>query len=187
MDSKRFTDALKQIPLQIFLLIISGLIAVFAMMIPGLLFKAIAWFSNGSSAGRIVGFDHMITGAIGLVASVIAMYQFMKKPGVDGAIFAQRAEGEKAKINPIFPGLIILVSMIIYTLICIVADFQFVAGPVQYFAPYFAKVVDTAGMSDIGFTYKLIAYLILIVCEIPAMYLGYAKGFKERIAGNSLL
>lgn len=187
MDSKRFTDALKQIPLQFFLLIIAGLIAVFAMMIPGLLFKAIAWFSNGASAGKIVGFDHIITGVIGLVASVISVYQFMKKPGVDGAIFAQRADGENAKVNPLYPGLIILVSMIVYTLICIVADFQFVAGPVQYFAPYFAKVVDTAGMGDIEFKYKLIGYIILIVCEIPAMYLGYVKGFKERISGKSLL
>ena len=187
MDSKRLTDAFKQIPLQIFLLIISGLIAVFAMMIPGLLFKAIAWFSNGSSAGRVVGFDHMITGAIGLIASVIAMYQFMKKPGVDGAIYAQRADGDNAKLNPLYPAIIILLSMVVYTLICIIADFQFVAGPVQYFAPYFGKVVDTAGMGDVGFIYKLIGYIILIVFEIPAMYLGYVKGFKERLSGNSLL
>lgn len=187
MDSKRFTDALKQIPLQIFLLIISGLIAVFAMIIPGLLFKAIVWFSNGASAGRIVGFDYIITGAIGLVASVIAMFQFMKKPGVDGAIFAQRTEGENAKVNPLYPVLIILVSFVIYTLICLVADFQFVSGPVQYFAPYFAKVIDTAGMGDIEFKFKLIAYAILVVCEIPAMYLGYVNGFKQRISGKSLL
>ena len=186
MDSKRFTDALKQIPLQFFLLIISGLIAVFAMMIPGLLFKAIAWFSNGASAGNVVGFDHIITGAIGLVASCIGMYQFMKKPGVDGAIFAQRAAKDN-KFNFIYPTIIVIISMAVYALVCYVADFQFVAGPVQYFAPFFAKAIDTASMSDIELTYKLIGFAILIACEIPCMYLGYAKGFKERMSGKSLL
>ncbi len=187
MDSKRFTDALKQTPLQIFLLLISGLIAVFAMMIPGLMFKAIAWFSNGASAGSKVGFDYMITGTIGLVASVIAVYQFMKKPGVDGAIYAQRAEGQDAKVNPIYPGIIILLSFAVYTGVCIIADFQFVAGPVQYFAPYFDGVIDTADMGDVAFKWKMIGYAILAVCEIPAMYLGYVSGFKQRIAGKSLL
>lgn len=187
MDSKRITDALKQIPLQILFLILSGFIAVFAMMIPGLIFKAYIWFSNGSSAGLKVGFDYIITGVIGLIASVIAMYQFMKKPGVDGAIFAQRDKGDDAKLNPVFPILIIAVSMLVYFGISLLVGFSFVAGPVQYFAPYFAGVVDTVEFSDVGLTYKLIGFIILAVCEIPAMYLGYCKGYKERIAGKSLL
>lgn len=186
MDSKRLTDALKQIPLQILFLVLSGLIAVFAMMIPGLIFKAYIWFSNGSSAGLQVGFDYIITGTIGLVASVISMHQFMKKPGVDGAIFASRAETDN-KFNPMYPILIIIVSVVVYTLICIVADFQFVAGPVQYYAPFFAKAIDTAKMGEIDFSYKIIAYVILIVCEIPFMFIGYMKGFKARMSGKSLI
>jgi len=187
MKSQRITDALKQIPLQIVFLIISGLIAVFAMMIPGLIFKAIIWFGNGSSAGNVVGFDYIITGAIGLIASVISMHQFMIKPGVDGAIFAQRDEGDNAKLSPVYPVIIIAASVVVYTLICIVANFQFVAGPVQYFAPFFAKAVDTMGMGDIDFSYKIIAFAILIVCEIPFMFIGYSKGYKARMAGKSLL
>ena len=186
MDSKRFTDALKQIPLQILFLVLAGLIAVFAMMIPGLIFKAITWFSNGSSAGQQVGFDYIITGAIGLVAAVISMLQFMKKPGVDGAIYASRATTDN-KFNPIYPILIIGVSVVVYTLICILVDFQFLAGPVQYFAPFFAGAVDTAKMGDIGFTYKIIAYVILIGFEIPFMFLGYMQGFKARMSGKSLI
>lgn len=187
MDSKRLKDTLVQIPLQILFLILTGLIAVFVMMIPGLIAKAIIWFGNDSSAGLVVGFDHVITGTIGLVASFISMYQFTKKPGVDNAIFAQRTSGKDAKLNLMYPIIIIAASMIVYFGICYLVDFQFIASPVQYFAPYFAKVVDTTEFGDIGIQYKLISFAILAVCEIPAMFLGYIKGFKERIAGNSLV
>lgn len=187
MDSKRFTDALKQIPLQILLLIVAGLIAILVMMIPGLIAKAIIWFGNGSSSGLVVGFDHIITGVIGLASSVIAMFQFMKKPGVDGAIFAQRADGANARPNPIYPILIVAVSMIVYFGVCFLVGFQFIAGAVQYFAPFFARVKDTVDYADVDLKYKLISFAIVAVCEIPAMFLGYIKGFKERISGNSLI
>ena len=64
MDSKRFLDAMKQIPLQVLLLIVSGLIAVFAMMIPGLIFKAVIWFSNSSVDDIVVGFDDVCDDSI---------------------------------------------------------------------------------------------------------------------------
>ncbi len=187
MDSKRFIDALKQIPLQVLLLIVSGLIAVFAMMIPGLIFKAVIWFSHSSVDDIVVGFDYIITGIIGLVASVIAMYQFMKKPGVDDAILAQRSHGDNAKMNPIYPIVIIVVSMAIYFLICWVANFQFIAGPVQYFAPYFEGATINFDFADLQLSNKLIAFIILIVCEIPVMFISYSRGFKARIAGKSLV
>ena len=187
MDSKRFLDAVKQIPLQVLLLIVSGLIAVFAMMIPGLIFKAVIWFTNSSVDDIVVGFDYIITGIIGLVSSVIAMYQFMKKPGVDDAILAQRTQGDKAKVNPILPILIIGVSMALYFLICWLANFQFIAGPVQYFAPYFEGATLNAEFSDILFKNKLIAFIILIACEIPVMFISYIRGFKARISGKSLV
>lgn len=187
MDSKRLVDALKQIPLQILLLITSGLIAVFAMMIPGLIFKAVIWFSNANVDEVVVGFDYIITGIIGLIASVIAMYQFMKKPGVDDAILAQRSKGDSAKLNVILPTMIVVISVGVYFLICWVANFQFIAGPVQYFAPYFEGATINFDFADVSFTNKLISFVILIACEIPAMYFGYIKGFKARMAGKSLV
>lgn len=187
MDSKRLIDTLKQIPLQILFLLITGLISVFVMMIPGLLVKAIIWFGTTAAHETVVGIDYIIVGVIGVVACFIAMYQFMQKPGVDCAIYAQRAEGDKAKLNPLYPIIIIVASMVIYTLICMVADFRFIADPVKYFATFFGKGTYNAEMADIAFNHKIISFVILIVCEIPAMFLGYAKGFKERMAGNSLL
>ncbi len=187
MDSKRFVETLKQIPLQILLLITSGLIAVFAMMIPGLIFKAVIWFSHANVDNVSVGIDYIITGVIGLVASVIAMYQFMKKPGVDDAIFAQRAKGDSAKLNPLFPVLIIVISMGIYFLICWLANFQFIAGPVQYFAPFIEGATINTDFSEVLFSNKLISFVILIACEIPAMFLGYRKGFTARMSGKSLI
>ena len=187
MDSKRFVDALKQIPLQVMLLVVSGLIAVFAMMIPGLIFKAIIWFSTANVDEIVVGYDYIITGVIGLVASVIAMYQFMKKPGVDDAILAHRAQGDNAKINPVLPIMIIAISMGLYFLICWLVNFQFIAGPVQYFAPFFERATINLDFSEVSLTNKLISFGILIACEIPVMFISYTRGFKARMAGKSLI
>ena len=187
MDSKRFTDALKQIPLQFLLLIVAGLIAIFVAMIPDLVVKAVIWFGNGSSANHVAGIEYVVIGIVGLVASTLAMYQFMKKPGVDGAIYAIRASGEHAKFNPLYPALIILFSFVIYLGMCYIVDFNFICGSVQYFARFFDKAIDTQSLSEVSITSKLISFAILAVCEIPAMVLGYIKGFKERLSGNSLL
>ena len=194
MDSKRLIDTFKQIPLQIVLLVLTGFIAVFATLIPELLLQAIAFITKGPSSIHDIRFDSIISGIVGLIASGVAMYQFMIKPGVDNAIFAQRADGEKAKINFIYPAILVLISVGVYAVICYFVDFQFIAHPVKYLAQFFAKVfgeeIKTGGNFDatvIPAYCKYIGFGIVLLAEIPCMFLGYMKGFKERLAGNSLL
>ncbi len=192
MESKRLVETLKQIPFQILLLVVSGLIAVFVTMIPLLLTRAIAWVSSGSAFDSQVGIGTLITGLIGLVSSVIAMFMFMKKPGVDDAIVGNvYSDGAEVKFNPLYPVILIVVSVAVYSVLCWLVDFMFLSGPTQFIAPYiasfFGEVKQTAELADIELKYKLIAHGILILCEIPAMFIGYYKGFKARISGNNLV
>ena len=55
MNSKRILDALKQIPFQVMFLCLSGLIAIFVMIIPDYISKALMWFSEGMTAKLGVG------------------------------------------------------------------------------------------------------------------------------------
>ena len=52
MNSKRILDALKQIPFQVMFLCLSGLIAIFVMIIPDYISKALMWFSEGMTANN---------------------------------------------------------------------------------------------------------------------------------------
>ena len=181
------TDALKQIPLQILLLLITGLIAEFAMIIPGIIVKAFVWFGNSSSAETVDGVGYLVVGIIGLAASVIAVYMFMKKPGVDGAIIAELHDSANSDMNIIYPIIIVVLSVGLYFGICCVAGYQFVGGPVSYFAPFFARAAGNTEFSDVPAKFKLISMAILVVCEIPAMFMGYINGFKSRKSGKSLV
>lgn len=187
MNSKRLTDALKQIPLQLLLLLVTGLIAEFAMIIPGLIVKAFVWFGNSLSAESVDGVGYLVVGIIGLIASVIAVYMFMNKPGVDGAIVAEMYDTANPNLNIIYPLLIVIVSVGVYFGICCIAGYQFIGGPVSYFAPFFARATGNTSFGDVPTSYKLISMVILVVCEIPAMIMGYIRGFKSRKSGKSLL
>jgi len=187
MNARRITEALKQIPLQFVLLITGAIISIFVTMIPQIGYMGIIWFGKGLDTVEPVGIGYFIIGILGLITCAISCYIFMKRPGVDDAIIANMDEGEKAKFNFIYPTIIIIGSMILYFLINLVVDFQFLAGPVNFFAPYLGKLRPNGDFSEIDFIYKAISFGILFVVEVPAMYLGYIKGFKERMSGKQLL
>lgn len=180
-------DALKQIPLQIFLLLLTGLIAEFAMIIPGLIVKAFVWFGGNSSAETVNGVGYLVVGIIGLIASVISVYIFMKKPGVDGAIIADMHTPENSSLNIIYPILIVIVSVGVYFGVCCIAGYRFIGGPVSYFAPYFARVTGNTEFADVPGMWKIISMAIIVACEIPAMIVGYIHGFKSRKNGENLI
>ena len=90
MNSKRILDALKQIPFQVMFLCLSGLIAIFVMIIPDYISKALMWFSEGMTAKLGVG--SIIVTVIGIAASMVAMFEFMKKSGDVGALVAAQSE-----------------------------------------------------------------------------------------------
>ena len=112
MNSKRILDALKQIPFQVMFLCLSGLIAIFVMIIPDYISKALMWFSEGMTAKLGVG--SIIVTVIGIAASMVAMFEFMKKSGDDGALVAAQSEAGKDKFNVLYPIIIVVCSLALY-------------------------------------------------------------------------
>ena len=179
MNSKRILDALKQIPFQVMFLCLSGLIAIFVMIIPDYISKALMWFSEGMTAKLGVG--SIIVTVIGIVASMVAMFEFMKKSGDDGALVAAQSEAGKDKFNVLYPIIIVVCSLALYTLVCFAVGFDYIAGAVKALAPLLAGFSANDVFSDISTKDRFIAYIIVTVPQIPMMFIGYIYGFKTRI------
>lgn len=185
MNSKRLVDALKQVPFQILFLALSGLLAILVMIIPEYISKGILWFTSDLNAQHGVG--SLIVAIIGIATAMIAMLEFSKKAGVDGAIIAIQAEGSGAKINFIYPIITFGLALVVYTGIAYVLGFDYVAGAVKSLAPYMAGISVNDAFTEVDISLRFTAYIIVTVPQIPMMVIGYILGFRNRLKGARLL
>lgn len=185
MNSKRLVDALKQVPFQILFLALSGLLAILVMIIPDYINKGILWFTSDLNAQHNVG--SLIVAIIGIATAMIAMLEFSKKAGVDGAIVAIQAEGSSTKMNVIYPLITFVLALAVYTGIAYVLGFDYVAGAVKSLAPYMAKISVNEAFTKVDISTRFVAYLIVTIPQIPMMIIGYVLGFRNRLKGARLL
>ena len=179
MTSKKLIDALKHIPLQIIFLCLSGLIAILVMIIPSFIVKGTMWFSD--TMGEPMGVGALIVAIIGIITSMIAMYALSQKAGDDAAILSYQLDSSNFSMNILFPVIIVLVSVAVYTAICYVFGFDYIAGAVKFLAPFMAKTPSSAYFTSIDIKTRFIAYLIVLIPQIPMMFIGYIKAYKSRL------
>ena len=112
---------------------------------------------------------------------MVAMFEFMKKSGDDGALVAAQSEAGKDKFNVLYPIIIVVCSLALYTLVCFAVGFDYIAGALNALAPLLAGFCANDVFSDISTKDRFIAYIIVTVPQIPMMFIGYIYGFKTRI------
>ena len=178
MTQKKYLDALLHIPMQIVFLCLSGLIAILVMIIPSYIVNGVMWFSG--TMGQPMGTGALVVAIIGMITSMVAMYAFSQKAGDDAAILSYQLDSEHFSVNPVLPVIIIVVSVAVYTGICFVFGFDYIAGAVKFLAPFIAKT-SSREFSSIDTKTKFISYIIVVAPQIPMMFIGYFTAYKSRL------
>lgn len=177
--NKRLTDSLLQVVFQFLFLCLTGILCILVMMIPDYISKGIMWFKG--SLDTTVGAGNIIVTVIAIVAAMIAMFQFSQKSGGDAAIIAKQVEGEKASVNVLHAIIVVVLSLALYTGLCRLMGFDYIAGGTKALAPFMAKMKPNDAFNEIDIKTRWIAYAIVTIPQIPMMFLGYFKGFRDRM------
>ena len=178
MTSKKFTDALLHIPMQIVFLCLSGLIAILVMIIPSYIVNGVMWFKG--TMGEPMGVGALVVAIIGIITSMIAVFAFSQKAGDDSAILSYQLDNNNFSVNFVLPIIIFVVSIVVYTGICYVFNFDYIAGAVKFLAPFIAKT-SARDFSSIDTKTKFISYIIVLAPQIPMMFIGYFTAYKARL------
>lgn len=178
MNSKKLVDALKHIPLQFLFLCLSGLIAILVMIIPSFIANGVMWFSG--TMGEPLGAGALVVAIIGIVASMVSIYAFSQKAGDDAAVLACQLDKTKLSLNILYPVIIILVALVLYTGACFVFGFDYIAGAVKFLAPFIYKT-PSKDFTTIPVSTRFISYIIVTVPQIPLMFIGYINAYKSRL------
>ena len=179
MNSKKTIDALKQIPFEFLFLCLSGLIAILVMIIPSFIVKGIMWFSG--TAGEPLGTGALVVAIIGIITSMIAMFAFSQKAGDDAAILSYQLDKNNVSMNILYPIMIIVVSLVLYTGVCYVFQFDYVAGAVKFLAPFIEKNPSSEPFTSIPLQTRFISFIIVTIPPIPMMVWGYISAYKSRL------
>ena len=179
MNSKKLIDSLKQIPLLFLFLCLSGLIAILVMIIPSYIVNAVMWYSG--TAGEPRGVAGLVVAIIGMITSMIAMFAFTQKSGDDAAVLAYQIDNSNLSLNFLYPVLTIVVSLILYTGICFVFSFDYVAGAVKFLAPFIENNPSSDPFSSIPIGTKVTSFIIVTAPQIPVMFVSYIVAYKSRL------
>lgn len=178
MNSKKFIDALKHIPMQFLFLCLSGLIAILVMIIPSFIANGVMWFSG--TLGEPLGASALVVAVIGILTSIVAMYAFSQKAGDDAAVLSFQLDKSNLSMNILYPVIIVIVSLALYTGVCFVFGFDYIAGAVKFLAPFMAKVPSNS-FTEISVSTRFISFIIVTAPQIPAMFVGYIRAYKARL------
>ena len=178
MTSNKMIDALKHIPLQILFLCLSGLIAILVMIIPSYIVNGVMWFKG--TLGEPVGVGGLVVAIIGILTSMVAVFAFSQKVGDDSAILSYQLDSSDISPNILIPIIIMVISAALYTGVCYLFGFDYVAGAVKFLAPFMANT-SSRDFSSIDTSTKFISFIIVLVPQIPMMFIGYFTAYKARL------
>ncbi len=164
--------------MQFLFLCLSGLIAILVMIIPSFIANGVMWFSG--TLGQPLGASALVVGVIGILTSMIAMFAFSQKSGDDAAVIAVQIDKSNLSMNILYPLIITVVALAVYTGLCFVFGFDYIAGAVKFLAPFIAKVPSN-DFTSIPMSTRFVAFIIVTAPQIPVMFIGYIYAYKSRL------
>lgn len=176
---KRFFDLIKQIPLAVGFLSISGAVTYLIIM----LLRWLADFSGTEGLGHTALFGFAV--AVGFALYVGAAWVYMQKIGSNDVEFLRSKGVAASNMKPelLGAGTAFLVSLLVYALILWVmslANWGILSGPAAYIALALNLRWGTP-FEGVCFWCKAVGFVTCAAFLFPAMLFGYKKGFERKL------
>ncbi len=182
MDKNRLIDSIKQGGLLLVFLCARGLVSNIPMMLPGIFGVFISRENTGNQMVSYIQWG--IMGLIGMITCVIMAMMLSKSIGNTSALYAINHKMDR-KLDIRYMLITIMGALVVYLIVSMVLSFQYIDGPVPYIMRILGKAerrINESEIADIPYGIKLLSMLIYWVIVAPFPFIGYKKGYDERIA-----
>lgn len=181
MDKEKLVESLKQAGLLLVFLCGGGVVANLPMMLPGLFGVLIA---NGHTNNKTIAYIQW--GAIAVIgaATCILVASMLSKSIGDGAAMYAINHKLDRKLDSRCMLITVGVALIAYLLVSMLFGYQYIDGPVPYIMRILGRAerkINENEIENIPYIIKFVSMLIHLAIIAPFAFIGYKKGYAERI------
>lgn len=182
MDKERVTESLKQAGLLLVFLCGGGLLSNLPMMIPGIFGVFISKENTGNQTVSYIQWG--IMAVIGAATCVLVALMLSKSIGDNAALYAIHHKLDR-KMDTRYMLITVGGALAAYLLVSIILGYQYVDGPVPYIMRILGRAerkINESEIENIPYIIKFVSMLIHLAIVAPFPFIGYKKGYRERIA-----
>lgn len=181
MDKERVTESLKQAGLLLVFLCGGGLLSNLPMMLPGIFGVFISKDNTGNQMVSYIQWG--IMALIGAATCVLIALMLSKSIGDGAALYAINHKLDR-KLDTRYMLITIVGALAAYLLISVIFSYQYIDGPVPYIMRILGRAerkINESEIENIPYIIKFVSMLIHLAIIAPFPFIGYKKGYKERI------
>lgn len=182
MDKERVTESLKQAGLLLVFLCGGGLLSNLPMMLPGIFGVFISKENTGNQTVSYIQWG--IMAVIGAATCILVALMLSKSIGDSAALYAINHKLDRT-LNTRYMLITVGGALVVYLLVSIILGYQYVDGPVPYIMRILGRAerkINESEIANIPYIIKFVSMLIYLVVIAPFPFIGYKKGYIERIA-----
>lgn len=178
-------ESVKQAGLLLLFFCAGGMLSNLPMMLPGIAGVAISRNNTGDRMTAYIQWGVMAV--IGLITCAIFAYALAKSCGNNSALFVINHKLER-KLDMRWMMITVgggLLAYLVLSLVLMIMNIQPLDGPVQYIMRIIGQVerrINESEIANVPYLIRAVSVLIYMVILAPFPFLGYRKGYEERLS-----
>lgn len=181
MDKERLGESFKQAGLLLLFLCGGGVISNLPMMLPGIFGVFISKSNTGNQTVSYIQWGVMAL--FGLITCVIMAMMMSKSIGNGSALYVIHHNLDRT-LDKRYMIITVVSALAAYLLVSVILSYQYIDGPVPYIMRILGHAerrINESEIADIPYIVKFVSMIIYFVIMIPFPFIGYKKGYDERI------